>query len=80
MNTYERARAFMYRCSRPLELALWQHRFEGGSAENVLNALRFYQNEDGGYDEDADHAFAEDGQSLDELIRRKAKHICHLIT
>ncbi len=49
MNTYEKARAFMYRCTRPLELALWQHRFEGGSAENVLHVLSFYQNADGGF-------------------------------
>ena len=49
MNTYERARAFMYRCARPLELALWQYRFEGGSAESVLHALSFYQNADGGF-------------------------------
>ena len=49
MNTYEKARAFMYRCARPLELALWQYHFEGGSAENVLQALSFYQNEDGGF-------------------------------
>ena len=49
MNTYDKARAFMYRCARPLELALWQHRFEGGSAEAVLTALSAYQNEDGGF-------------------------------
>ena len=49
MNTYEKARAFMYHHARPLELALWQHRFEGGSAENVYRALSFYQNEDGGF-------------------------------
>ncbi len=49
MNTFEKARAFMYRCARPLEMALWQYHFEGGSAENVLRALSFYQNEDGGF-------------------------------
>lgn len=49
MNTYEKARAFMYRCARPLELALWQYHFEDGSAENVLRALSFYQNDDGGF-------------------------------
>lgn len=49
MNTYENARAFMYRCARPLELALWQHRFEGGSIESVLTALSAYQNADGGF-------------------------------
>ena len=43
MNTYEKARAFMYRCARPMELALWQHRFEGGSVEGVLTALAAYQ-------------------------------------
>ena len=49
MNTYEKARAFMYRCARPLELALWQYHFEGGSADNVLRVLSFYQNADGGF-------------------------------
>lgn len=49
MNTYEKARAFMYRNARPLELALWQFHFEGGSADSVLHALSFYQNEDGGF-------------------------------
>lgn len=46
MNTYERARAFMYRHARPLELALWQFHFENGSADSALRALSFYQNED----------------------------------
>jgi len=49
MTTYEKARAFMYRCARPLEMALWQYHFEGGSRESVLHALSFYQNEDGGF-------------------------------
>ena len=49
MNVFDKARAFMYRNARPLELALWQYHFEGGSAENVLHALSFYQNEDGGF-------------------------------
>ena len=49
MNTYERARAFMYRCARPLEMALWQYHFEGGSAETVLHALSAFQNADGGF-------------------------------
>lgn len=34
---------------RPLELALWQFHFENGSADSVLRALSFYQNEDGGF-------------------------------
>ena len=49
MNLYEKARAFMYRNARPLELALWQYHFENASADRVLHALSFYQNEDGGF-------------------------------
>ncbi len=49
MSTYEKARAFMYRNARPLEMALWQYHFEGGSQDSVLTALACYQNEDGGF-------------------------------
>lgn len=48
MNTFERARAYVYRHARPVDLARWQYHFEGGSRKAVLDALRFYQNEDGG--------------------------------
>lgn len=49
MNTFEKARAFVYRNARPLDLALWRYHFESGSREDVLRALSFYQNEDGGF-------------------------------
>ncbi len=49
MNTLEKARQFIYKNARPLELATWQYHFENGSKEAVLNALSFYQNEDGGF-------------------------------
>lgn len=49
MNTFEKARGFIYRNARPLDLARWQFHFENGSKENVLNALSFYQNADGGF-------------------------------
>ncbi|MBE5802775.1 MAG: hypothetical protein E7319_10905 [Clostridiales bacterium] len=49
MTTFEKARQYVYRCARPVELARWQYHFEGGSKENVLLALSFYQNEDGGF-------------------------------
>ena len=49
MNTLEKARGFIYKNARPLELAKWQYHFENGSREAVLNALSFYQNEDGGF-------------------------------
>lgn len=49
MTTQEKARAYIYRHARPVELARWQYHFEGGSRENVLHALSFYQNADGGF-------------------------------
>lgn len=49
MTTLKRAQAYVYRHARPIDLARWQYHFEGGSRENVLHALRFYQNEDGGF-------------------------------
>ncbi|MBQ8556596.1 MAG: hypothetical protein IJ438_12100 [Clostridia bacterium] len=49
MQFFVNARNFIYRNARPLELAIWQYHFEGGSAEQVLHALSFYQNEDGGF-------------------------------
>lgn len=46
---YEQARRFIYQNARPLDLARWQYHFEGGSRENVLHALSYYQNPDGGF-------------------------------
>lgn len=40
---------WMHRNARPLEMALWQCRFENGSADAVLRELSFYQNSDGGF-------------------------------
>lgn len=45
----ERARRFIYRNARPLDLARWRYAFEDGSREDVLAALAVYQNEDGGF-------------------------------
>lgn len=49
MTTFEKARQFVYRNARPLDLARWQYHFESGSREAVLRALSFYQNADGGF-------------------------------
>lgn len=46
--TFEKARTFMYRNARPLDLARFQYHFENGSKQNVMNVLSYYQNEDGG--------------------------------
>lgn len=49
MNVLEKAKVFIYRNARPLDLARWQYHFENGSKEAVLTALAYYQNEDGGF-------------------------------
>ena len=49
MNSFEKARCFIYRNARPLDLARWQFAFENGDADAVLNALSFYQNDDAGF-------------------------------
>ncbi len=49
MNTFKKARDFVYRNARPLEFALWQYHFENGNVEKVLDILRSYQNDDGGF-------------------------------
>ncbi|MGN0505707.1 MAG: hypothetical protein ACI4FZ_04050 [Lachnospiraceae bacterium] len=48
-TTFERAREFIYRNARPLDLARFQYHFENGSKEAVIHALSYYQNEDGGF-------------------------------
>ena len=48
-QTIEKARAFICRNARPLELARWQYHFEGASKKIVLHALSYYQNADGGF-------------------------------
>ena len=48
-QTFEKARTFIYRNARPLDVARWQYHFVGGSKETVLTALAAYQNEDGGF-------------------------------
>ncbi|MFT3951947.1 MAG: hypothetical protein QM689_08410 [Oscillospiraceae bacterium] len=49
MNTFEKARKFIYRNARPLDLARWEFYFENGDANDVLTALSSYQNHDGGF-------------------------------
>ena len=49
MNTFDKARAFMYRNARPVDLSRWRFHFEGGSAQDVLACLSAYQNADGGF-------------------------------
>jgi hypothetical protein len=46
---YEKARNFIYKNARPLDIVRWKYLFENGSKEDVLTALIAYQNEDGGF-------------------------------
>lgn len=46
---FEKARTFMYRNARPLNMARFQYHFEDGSKEAVMQALSYYQNDDGGF-------------------------------
>ncbi|MDR1558441.1 MAG: hypothetical protein LBS84_01860 [Clostridiales bacterium] len=48
-QTFDRARAFIYRNARPLDITRFQVHFENGSKDAVLTALAAYQNEDGGF-------------------------------
>jgi hypothetical protein len=48
-TVFEKARLFMYRNARPVDIARWQYHFEKGGKEAVLTALSAYQNDDGGF-------------------------------
>lgn len=48
-DVFQKARGFIYRNARPLDLALWKHAFEGGDRRDAVDALAFYQNADGGF-------------------------------
>ena len=48
MMDIEKAKDFIYRNVRPLDLARWQYLFENGKKEDVFKILAKYQNEDGG--------------------------------
>lgn len=46
---FARARQFLLTQARPLERALFEHRFEGAGTSGALAALSAFQNEDGGF-------------------------------
>ena len=45
----EKAKIFIYRNARSLDYVRWRYHFENGSLEEVLMALKTYQNKDGGF-------------------------------
>ncbi|MCH5165857.1 MAG: hypothetical protein J1G01_05595 [Clostridiales bacterium] len=48
-DIFQKARYFIYRNARPLDMALWRYHFEDGSRNDVIDILSFYQNTDGGF-------------------------------
>ncbi|EFC95496.1 hypothetical protein CLOSTHATH_06324, partial [Hungatella hathewayi DSM 13479] len=46
---YQEIRSWIHRNARQLELSVWNYFFENGSREAVIDALSYYQNEDGGF-------------------------------
>lgn len=46
---YQRVRKWIYRYARHLDITRWQYHFESGSKKEVMEALLFYQNADGGF-------------------------------
>lgn len=48
-KTYNQIKTWVYRNARDLELSLWNYYFENGSKDDILTALSYYQNEDGGF-------------------------------
>lgn len=61
---FERARTFMYRNARPLDMARFQYHFEGGRKDAVMQALSYYQNEDGGFG----HALEADYRNPESIL------------
>jgi hypothetical protein len=49
LAAFERARHFLKTQSRALDRALFEHRFEGAAASEVIASLARYRNEDGGF-------------------------------
>lgn len=49
MEVWDRARSFVYRNARPLDMARWNCLFENASNQEALRILRAYQNPDGGF-------------------------------
>ncbi|MDE7359564.1 MAG: hypothetical protein K2N39_09110 [Lachnospiraceae bacterium] len=62
-EVFDKARRFVYRNARPLDLARWKYHFENGSAQEVLAALSAYQNEDGGFG----HGLEEDNMNPNSI-------------
>jgi hypothetical protein len=48
-KSFDASRQFIESQARPLEIVRFRYAFEGGSVRSVIDALRIYQNDDGGF-------------------------------
>lgn len=48
-NTYNMIKTWVYRNARDIELSLWKYYFENGSKDDIILALSYFQNDDGGF-------------------------------
>ena len=48
-ESFDRARQFLRTQARPLDRAMFEHRFEGAPVECVFDELARFQNDDGGF-------------------------------
>ncbi len=62
--TYDKAVYFLKHDARPLERALYEHHFEGASADNGLKELERFQNSDGGFGRGLEADIRLDGSSV----------------
>jgi hypothetical protein len=46
---FEKAKKYIYKNARPLDMARWKYLFEDGCKDGVLAVLEMYQNNDGGF-------------------------------
>jgi hypothetical protein len=49
LDDFVKLRKLVYRSARPLEFTMWKFVFENGSAEDFLDVISAYQNDDGGF-------------------------------
>ncbi|BCJ95821.1 hypothetical protein acsn021_33900 [Anaerocolumna cellulosilytica] len=48
-NSYNMIKTWVHKNARDIELSLWRYYFEKGGKEDIIAALSFYQNGDGGF-------------------------------
>lgn len=49
IDVLDKAKPFIYRNARPLDMARFSYLFEGGNKKDVVECLKAYENEDGGF-------------------------------